>query len=196
MINYGLIERNKSVIVNFAIIILALVIALQLYKSASNQITALIEQQNNELEKNKVAAEIASLEKKAEAYKKVFVRKDLASVMDIISSIAKDSSVKILSVKPSAEETLDNYLSSSFLITLNVPSYHALGDFISKIENHQDICLVSEVKINSTTANVESAAAAVNPAGAELDSAGAELDFRGTGVDLNVSLKINTIAYL
>ena len=168
MINYGLIERNKNKIVNFGVIILALVIALQFYRSTNNQINSLIQQQNNELEKNKVVEEIATLEKKAEAYKKVFVKKDLASVMDIISGIAKNSSVRIISIKPHSEDALGNYFSSSFLIMLNAPSYHALGDFISKIENHKDFYLVNEVSINSIVDNVE----------------------------LSVSLKINTISYL
>ncbi|MDP2927554.1 MAG: type 4a pilus biogenesis protein PilO [Candidatus Omnitrophota bacterium] len=175
MINYDLIERNKNKIINFGVIILALVIALQLYRSTNHQISSLLQQQNNELEKNKVVQDIAALEKKAEAYKKVFVKKDLALIMDIISGIAKNASVKILSVKPCAEEFLGNYFNSPFLITLNAPSYHALGDFISKIENHKDIYLVSEISINSTVSN---------------------LDAAGANVNLGVSLKINTISYL
>lgn len=175
MINYGLIERNKNVIINFGIIILALVIALQFYRSTSNKISSLVQQLDNELEKNKVIQEIATLEKKAEAYKKVFVRKDLASIMDVISGIAKNSSVRIVSVKPFSEDALGNYFSSSFLIMLNASSFHSLGDFISKIENHEDIYLVSEVKIDSVATNLESEV---------------------SNVDLNVSLKINTIAYL
>lgn len=182
MINYNLIERNKNKIINFCVIILALVIALQFYRSTNVQVSFLIQQQNNELEKNKVVEDIAILEKKAEAYKKVFVKKDLASIIDIISGIAKNTSVKILSVKPFAEEVLDNYFNSSFLITLNAPSYHALGDFISKIENHKDIYLVSEVRINSTTANV--------------DLTAPNVDSTVSNVDLSVSLKINTISYL
>ncbi|MDP2830695.1 MAG: type 4a pilus biogenesis protein PilO [Candidatus Omnitrophota bacterium] len=175
MINYSFIEKNKNKIINFAVIILVLVIALQFHRSANDRISLLIQQQNNELEKNKVVEDIATLEKKAEVYKKVFVKKDIASIMDTITGIAKDTSVKILSVKPYAEEALDNHLSSSFLITLNAPSYHALGDFISKIENHKDIYLVSEVSINSAVSNLEAARA---------------------NVDLGVSLKISTIAYL
>lgn len=175
MINYGLIERNASKIVNFGIIILALVIALQFYKSTSNQVNSLIQQQNDELEKNKVAKEIATLETKAEAYKKVFVKKDLASIMNIVSGIAKETAIKILSVKPYAEESLDNYFNSSFLITLNAPSYHALGDFISKIENQKDVYLVTNISINAIASNPEAA---------------------GDNVDLGVSLQINTISYL
>ena len=122
-----------------------------------------------------MAKDIAQLEKKTEAYKKVFVKKDLASVMDIISGIAKDVSVKLISVKPSAEEIQDNYINSSFLISLNAPSYHALGNFISKIENHKNVYLVSEISISTISLNskvVENKS------------------------DLIVSLKINTISYL
>lgn len=175
MVNYDLIERNKNKILNFGVIILALVIALQLYKTTNERISLLIQQQDNEREKNKVVEEISLLEKKADVYKKVFVKKDLASIVDVISGIAKDTSVKIVSIKPHAEETLDNYVNSSFLITLNVASYHALGNFIRKIENHTDIYLVSVININSTANNT---------------------DVAGTGVDLEVSLKINTISYL
>ena len=174
MISYELIERSKNKIVNFGVIILALFIAFQFYRFANTQLSSLVQQQNNELEKNKVVEDIATLEKKAEVYKKIFVKKDLASIMDIISGIAKDVSVKILSVKPLSEEASGNYFNSSFLITLKAPSYHALGGFISKIENHNDIFLVSDISINSTISNLDAAA----------------------DVDLAVSLKINTIAYL
>lgn len=175
MLNYEQIERNKNTIVSICLIVLALIIALQFYLSANNQVSSLLEQQNSELEKNKVFEDIAALEKKAETYKKVFVKKDLASVMDIIYAIAKNTSVKIISVKPFAEESMGSYFKSSFLITLTASSYHNLGDFISKIENHKDMYLVSEVSINALPTNPDVVTA---------------------NVDLNVSLKINTLSYL
>ena len=175
MISHDLIERNKNVIINFGVIIVALVIALQLFNSANSQIRSLVQQQNSELAKNKVVEDIAVLENKTEAYKKVFVKKDLASIMDIISAIAKDTLVKIVSVKPYAEEALENYFNSSFIITLNAPSYHALGNFISKIENHEDIYLVSDINIASI---------------------GAVTGTTEKNYNLGVSLKINTISYL
>jgi uncharacterized protein YxeA len=174
MINYDLFERNKNLIINIAIVILAMIIAFQFHKSANDKIDSLVQEEKLEQEKNKVAENIAILEKKAEAYKKVFVKKDLASVMDTLSGIAKDTAVKIISVKPSVEETQDNYTAFPFLITLDAPSYHALGDFISKIENHKDIFLVNDIVINSV---------ALNP------------DAPDANVDLGVSLKIYTISY-
>jgi len=175
MLNYELIEKNKNKIINFGVVVLALVIAFHLYRSANDQVSSLIQRQNNELEKNKVVEDIAVLEKKAQVYQSVFVKKDLASVMGIISGIAKNTSVKVISVNPYAEDALENYLKTSFIITLNSPSYHALSDFISKIENHKDIYLVNEISINSPESN-----------------SGA----KGAPVDLGVSLKVNTISYL
>jgi hypothetical protein len=175
MINYDQIERNKNKIVNIGIVILAIFIAFQLYRSANERMNALNNQSNNELEKNRVAGDIATLEKRAEAYKKVFVKKDLALVMDTIYGIAKDTSVKIISVKPSAEEVLDNYSKSSFLITLVAPGYHALGEFISKIENNNDVYLVSDMNVSAAESTLDPGVVKVN---------------------LNVNLKINTVSYL
>ncbi|MCK9431507.1 MAG: type 4a pilus biogenesis protein PilO [Candidatus Omnitrophica bacterium] len=177
MINYEAIERNKSKIVNIGIIVLALIVAFQLYNSANSQVGILSQQEDNELEKNKVVEDIVTLEKKADIYNKTFVKKDLPVVMDIISGIAKDTSVKIVSIKPYTEETLDNYLNASFSVTLSAPSYHALGNFISELENHKDIYLVSEININSAS-----------PVG------GSEQEKNAT--DLSVALKINTVSYI
>ena len=175
MINYELVEKNKNIILNFGIIILALIIAFQFYKSTNNQVALLVQEQNNEREKNKVVQDIALLEKKSEGYKKLFVKKDLASVMDIISGIAKDTSVKILSVKPSADDLVDGDSNPSFLITLSAASYHALGNFISKIENHKDVYLVREISIKSSIVNPDTAEGKAN---------------------LEATLKIYTIYYL
>ena len=175
MLNYDLIERNKNLIVNIGVVVLAAFIALQLHKSSNEQIRTLIEQQGSELKKNKVAEEIAALEQKAETYKKTFIKRDLAAIMEILNGIAKNSSVKIISVKPAAEEAFDNYFNSSFIITLKASSYHALGNFISKIENHKDIYPVSEIGIRS-----------------ELSQTGMPTP----NTDLGVTLKINTISYL
>ncbi|MDD5078221.1 MAG: hypothetical protein PHQ84_04365, partial [Candidatus Omnitrophica bacterium] len=81
MINYEAIERNKSKIVNIGIIVLALIVAFQLYNSANSQVGILSQQEDNELEKNKVVEDIVTLEKKADIYNKTFVKKDLPVVM-------------------------------------------------------------------------------------------------------------------
>jgi hypothetical protein len=175
MLNYDLIERNKNIILNIGIIVLALFIAFRMHSSSNVEVNTLIEQQGSELEKNKVAEDIAMLEQKSETYKKTFIKRDLAAIMDILTGIAKNTSVKILSVKPYTEEAFDSYFNSSFLITLNAPGYHALSNFISKIESHKDIYLVSEINISSALSQSNTPEAST---------------------DLGVSLKINIISYL
>ena len=115
------------------------------------------------------------MQRKRAGYKKVFVKKDLGSVMDTMSSIAKASSIKIISIKPISEEARTDYIKSSFLITAQAPNYHSLGDFISQVENYKDIYLVDEVIITSS---------------------GSDYVAGSSNTGLNVSLKISTISYL
>lgn len=170
-----LFEKNKNKVLNFGVIILALFIAFQIYKSADQRVNSLVQQKDDELKKNKAMEEIAAFERKIEGYKKIFVKEDVASVMDTISNIAKNCSVKVVSIKPSNEEAYPDYIKSAFLITLSAPDYHSLGNFISQIEGYKDIYLVDEVSITSAQINQP------------LESA---------DTNLNANLKISTIAYL
>jgi len=172
-----LFEKNKNKILNFGIIILALFIAFQIYKSSDGQLNSLSQQKDDELKRNQAMEEIAVLEKKIDGYKKIFVKEDLSSVMDTISNIAKNCSVKILSIKPSNEEANPDYLKSTFLITLNTPNYHSLGNFVSQIESYKDIYMVDEVNIDSAGINQSPESTSKN-------------------TNLSVSLKISTISYL
>lgn len=175
MINYDLIDKYKNKIISFGVIILALFIAFRLYESTNKEVSSLMQEQSNELKKNKIVADISDLEKKVNLYKKVFDKKDLASIVGVISGFARDTSIKIVSIKPFSEETLDNYVKSTFLITLNAPSFHSVGSFVSKIENYKDIYMVGGISIKSMVSDYSEARA---------------------NVDLSVNLKINVISYL
>ncbi len=175
MIKVEMLLKNKNKILNFGIIFLLLFIALQIYKYGNQQMNSLAWKKVNELKKNKVIENIIVLEKQIGAYKKVFVKKDLGSVMDTISSIAKASSIKIISIKPISEQAYVDYIKSSFLITAQASNYHSLGDFISQVENYKDIYLVDEVIITSS-------------------GSGYVAGSSNTG--LSISLKISTISYL
>ena len=169
-----LLERNKNKILNFGIIILALFIAFQIYRSVDQRINTLAAKKNDELKKDRVMDEIASLEKKIEGYKKVFARKDMSSIVEVISSIAKGSSVKIISIKPIGEEAGADFIKASFLITVSSPDYHSLGNFISQIEADKDIYMIGEASINSPDSKHV---------------------IEGASTDLSANLKISTISY-
>lgn len=169
-----LFEKHKNKVLNFGVIILALFIAFQIYKSANERVNFLIQQKDDELKKNRAAEEIAAFERKIEGYKKIFVKEDVGSVIDTISNIAKNCSIKIVSIKPGDEKAYPDYIKSVFLITVSAPDYHTLGNFISQIESYKDIYMVDEVAI----------ALAENKQ--PLESASR---------NLNVNLKISTISY-
>ncbi len=169
--------KNKNKILNFGIIFLALIIAFQIYKSGNQRINSLIQEQEYELKKNKVSEDIAGLEKRIEGYKKNLVKKEMGSVMDSLSNIAKNSSVKISSIKPINDEVYGDYVKSSFLITVSAPDYHSLGNFISRVESYKDIYFIDEVSMSMGF----------------LESN----QIKGKmGAGLRVNLKISTISYL
>ena len=170
-----LFEKHKNKILNFGILFLAIFIALQSYKSEDKQINSLILQKRDELKKNKSIEGIASLEKKIEGYKKVFIKKDMGSIMSAISNIAANTAVNIVSIKPIEEDVYKDYIKSSFLITLTTTNYHSLGNFISQVEKDKDIYLVDEVSIRSM-------------------ASGSDLEENQT--NLNINLKISTISSL
>lgn len=168
-------EKNKNNILNIGVIVLSLFVAFQIYNGINEKTDALAQQKSNELKKNEAATEIAAFEKKINGYKKVLVKKDLGAVMDSISEIAKQCEVKVVSIKPEGEESSTDYIRSSFALTINAPNYHALGNFISRIESYQDIYFIDELSMGSA-------------------------GFRGAAEDigsgLKINLKISTIAYL
>lgn len=170
-----LFEENKNKILNAGIVVLALFIAFQIYKADQARIDSLARQKSTELEKNKVTEEIAILEKKVKSYKEIFTKKDVGSVINALSDMAKNCSIKIISLKPGSNENYQNYIKSVFLMTVSAPGYHSLGKFIGQIESCKDIYVVDEIGV-SPIIN-ESAEGTEN-------------------INLDVDLKISTISYL
>jgi Tfp pilus assembly protein PilO len=82
------------------------------------------------------------------SYKKFF-NKDSSQVINTLNNIARDSSVKIISIKPQAEIILPIYTKCPFDLSINVDSYHILGRFISKIESYSDVYIVEKIDIKS-----------------------------------------------
>ena len=169
-----LLERSKNDILNVGVILLALFIAFQIYKSTDEKVTTLKTKQNDELKKNEVMDEISILEKKVEKYQRFFAKKDMSYVVNAISDIARNCSINITSIRPSGQEAGDDYTRPVFLLVLTAPDYHSLGKFISQIEDSKDVYMVGGVSIAS---------------GISGDVTG------GNEMNLKVTLRISTISY-
>lgn len=149
MIATDLFSKNKDKIINVGVILVALVAALYLFNMQNQQMVSLEESKNEEMKKSEVIESLGRVEKRIETYKKVFTGKDLGSVIDAMTDIAKDTKVNVISVKPGIEQRQPDYVKSSFLIVIRAADYHALGNFISKLENYKDLFLVEELNITS-----------------------------------------------
>lgn len=142
-----LANKHKNRIINVVIIILALIISGNIYKKQAEAIKSLEEQKEVEIKKNGVIKDINQLHYKINAYKNLLIRKDASSVINNISDMAKHSGVTIISIRPDSEQKYPNYSKLPFGLLVSAADYHAIGRFISALEDYQDVYVVEAISI-------------------------------------------------
>ena len=80
----GLVNQYKNSVLNIAVIIIALIIAVNIYKSQARAIAALRESKDTELKKNTVLTSLSLSEKDINNYKEVINKKSISSVINIL----------------------------------------------------------------------------------------------------------------
>jgi len=169
------VNNNKNKVLTFGFILLVIFAALKLYSSQNQQLASLEENKNEEIKKSASIESLIQVERKINNYKQAFGKKDLSSVVGAMTDLAKDTRVEVISIKPGNEQRFVDYVKSSFLIEIRAQDYHALGQFISNVENYKDLFFVEEVDIVSS-ANMQTGIK--------------------TEKDLDIHLKISTIIFL
>ncbi|MBM3246251.1 MAG: hypothetical protein FJZ13_02855 [Candidatus Omnitrophica bacterium] len=140
------IDRNK--IFNIAIVIVSGLIAFNfIYKKQQQEVRALKDKKDTEIKKNEVLESISQLDRRIGAYKNLLVHKDTSSIINSITDIARESGVKLASIRPSQEQRSADYIESSFDMVLNSASYHPFGKFISRLESSRDVYVIDAIKI-------------------------------------------------
>ncbi|MFA5093456.1 MAG: type 4a pilus biogenesis protein PilO [Candidatus Omnitrophota bacterium] len=149
MITMDFFSKNKNKIINAGVILLAIFVAIYLFNMQNQQLVILENNKNEEIKKSEVIENLIRAEKRIGVYKQAFNKKDLGSVIDAMTDISKETMVKIVSVKPGAEQSYPDYIKTSFLIMVRADDYHALGEFISKVENYKDLFIVEDINISA-----------------------------------------------
>ena len=144
------IKKYGNQIVNILIIVLALIIAYNIYKGQSKDIELLKAQKDGAIKKNAVLGEISKLEKEISSYKKTLGKRDASLLMNNINNIARESGIKIVSIRPEAERDYPVYIRYSFVLVINAENYHRVGKFISSLESSPDIYIVDSLNIKSS----------------------------------------------
>jgi len=145
----GFINRYKNRILNIVILVIASIIAKNIYTSQALKVTVLQQKKETEIKKNEVLAGITNLEKKISSYKNFINKKEISSVVNIISNFAQETGAKISSVKPQSEIEETDYIVYPFVLAVSVKDYHSLGRFISKLESSADIYNVEVINVRS-----------------------------------------------
>ena len=101
-------------------------------------------------------SQIESMREAISSHRKKFsTRQEIAELLKGLSEIAKDSNVKIISIKPHqlVEAQSANMASGAyqkFPISIKaVCGYHQLGAFLNRLENDETFMRVSDIKITS-----------------------------------------------
>lgn len=145
-----LFTKLKSNAFNVSIILFAFLISYNTYKKQNSQIAMLLETKATEAKKSVILEEIGGLEKRIDLYKNFLNYRDEGAVINLINEIAGNMGIKIVSIKPAAQEADYDYLiKHPFALTVETKDSHALGKFLSRIENHSDFYLVDALNILS-----------------------------------------------
>lgn len=137
----------KNRFLSIALILLTLVVATYIYRTQSKYTNQLNVKKDAESKKNELFNQLSQSEKKLQYYKGFFNKKEASSVINTITKIAKDSNIKILSIKPNKEDKRLEYIKYPFVLSFSVDSYHAIGKFISKLENYPDLYFLEVLSI-------------------------------------------------
>lgn len=145
-------DIHKNKIVNFAFIIVIVLIAYNfIYKIQLQDIEELKKKKNVEIKKKEVLVSISQLERRINAYKSLLAKRDKDLIIANLGNLAKESKIKIISIKPRPEQRYADYIMLPFDLVVTAADYHTLGWFISKIESHRDIYLIEAANVRSET---------------------------------------------
>ena len=140
-------KKNRSKLMNIAVILFALVIANNIYKRQNKEIAALRSDKEDQLKKNEVLEDISKLEKRIKPYRELLAKKDSNLSISAIGNIAKESGVKIYSIRPESQQRYPDYIKSPFNLVVSASNYHALGEFISSLEGSTEVYVIDSIDI-------------------------------------------------
>jgi Tfp pilus assembly protein PilO len=143
----GLIKKVKENIFTLIVVCICASMAWKTYQRQQGEIEALRQTDQLERKKNDVLQEISGLEKNYQKLKERVNNKEITTVIGTLSTIAKESDVKVQYIKPTGEQKASVYARYPFELCVSAPSYHQIGKFVSKLENAPEYYSVEKLDI-------------------------------------------------
>lgn len=151
----GDIEKYKNKIINIAIVILAVIIAGNIYKNHVAAIKVLNSQKQEETEKNEIITSVINFQKEFNGYKKFVNNKDVSLVINSINAIAKETRVKIISIKPEQIKIEGMYETYPFQVAISARKYEDVGNFISSLESAPEVFSIDSMGFKPQKEEIE-----------------------------------------
>ena len=139
--------KNKNKIFNILFLLFSLFVAGQIYGKQLKRRDLLVERKDLESKKNVILDGISNTDKRIESYKSLLERDDPSKVISIVSNIANQTEVKIISIKPDQQQRLSEYVKIPYRMELITASYHNLGYFLSRLESHGSVFMVDAIEV-------------------------------------------------
>lgn len=150
---FNLFDTLQEHIAGVVIVVIALVLARNSYGSQAYTIRSLANRIDAEKKKNEELLRIEKSKKLTESAKQLINRKNLSMVINHINDFAKESLVTVASIRPQTEKVLDDYTVYPYDMSLTANGYHSLAEFISLIENSQDVFIIESLNIKLDSLN-------------------------------------------
>ena len=131
-------DRNMLMITAIVLTVSILIGFNFIYEPNMKELRALEQMQGEELEKKSLLDEIATYEKKIALYQKHWVPrgKEEVELLNRVRDIAAECQVQVTALTPQSKREFWGGGSRKFPIAISFEgTYHALGDFISKVES-------------------------------------------------------------
>ncbi len=155
MDSVSLINKGKNKFFNIALIIIALVIAFNIYKKQVARLDSLKVTIAEEEKKNLTLNNIEKLNARINSYRQLLSKKESGSSINDINNIARNAGIKVTSIKPSGEDVFPDYTKYMFELTISSPDYDSLAKFINTLEVNQTVYMVDTLEIRSPSFNRE-----------------------------------------
>jgi Tfp pilus assembly protein PilO len=142
-----ILTKYRNTAFNIALVVVALIVARAIYSNQYKKVVDLRRNISLESQKNELFGELNTVEKKLAAYRQVYTRKEASSIINDITQAARDSGVRIISIRPGEEQKQLGYSELSIDLNLGASDYHSLAKFISSLENSAYLYLVKSFSV-------------------------------------------------
>jgi hypothetical protein len=145
----ALLTRYRNIAFNIGLVLVALIVSRVIYGNQYKNVEDLRRKISVEEQKNVLFAELNSDQKKLTAYKQVYARREASTIVNDITQIARDSDVRILSIRPGEEHKQAGYSELLIDVSVGASDYQSLARFVTNLENSTTLYLFKTFIVRS-----------------------------------------------